>query len=270
MNLRLAYWMHDLTSFSLSYIDGIYVDCCFHPKEMRLGIRLIWIYIFIYIYGVWNLISCKLVLLLLQLRLQPKIDQMKEQVKPALCDFIEADTNYKRLKKDINKHKSKKTKDEDEEADEPEEEEKPSRRIKTKQSPTDPETSTKSGKGNKAKAKKKGRAAPPSPAEDEPPKKKKRALKGNKASKWNWFWWWPFSISVQKRFAKTPCFEKDLKRDGFGSLHGENLNYHQCGLLLDCFLDAVGFYISENPWNGFVNIDVQHLSCTWVQKNETC
>lgn len=40
--------MHDLTSFSLSYIDGIYVDCCFHPKEMRLGIRLIWIYIYIY------------------------------------------------------------------------------------------------------------------------------------------------------------------------------------------------------------------------------
>ena len=202
-------------------MHGIYVDCCFHPKEMRLGIRLIWIYI--YIYGVWNFISCKLVLLLLQLRLQPKIDQMKEQVKPALCDFIEADTNYKRLKKDINKHKSKNKKDEDEEADEPEEEEKPSKRIKKKQSPTDPETSTKSGKGNKAKAKKKARAAPPSPAKDEPPKKKKRALKGSKASKWNWFWWWPFSISVQKRFAKTPCFEKDLKRDGFGSLHGENL-----------------------------------------------
>lgn len=87
----------------------------------------------------------------MHLRLQPKIDEMKEQVKPALCDFIEADSNYKRLKKDINKQKSKNKKEEDEDQEEPEEEEKPPKRRRQKTPDEKVEVSTQSGKGSKAK-----------------------------------------------------------------------------------------------------------------------
>ncbi len=62
-------------------------------------------------------------------------------------------------------------------------------------------------------------------------------------------------LFVQKRCVRTPCFQNGSRGMFFGSLYWLKACI-QCGLLLDCFLDAVG---STSVWipGWFMNTDVQ-------------